>query len=156
MSENESLINHSVSNDQSSNNSTDFGLSYFMKQLNLNSLKDDPNETELNKVIKLSRIPLYPKKYKQHKEDNMTPVDLYTCLNHFLDCELMSGINRLSCDVCSKRNIVDGLQENKLIYQDTIKQDLIYKAPAILTVHLKRFEQVSLLFVLSRYYQNVK
>lgn len=60
-----------------------------------------------------------------------------SCLNQFTECELMAGNNRVSCEMCTKRF---GGPEKKTVYTDASKQLLIYNPPAVLILHLKRFQ----------------
>ncbi|XP_023016937.1 ubiquitin specific protease 16/45 isoform X2 [Leptinotarsa decemlineata] len=60
-----------------------------------------------------------------------------SCLNQFTECELMAGNNKVSCEMCTKRH---GGPNNKLVYTDASKQLLIYNPPAVLILHLKRFQ----------------
>lgn len=60
-----------------------------------------------------------------------------SCLNQFTECELMAGNNKVSCELCTKRH---GGPDKKTIYTDASKQLLIYNPPAVLILHLKRFQ----------------
>ncbi|KAJ8946788.1 hypothetical protein NQ314_008771, partial [Rhamnusium bicolor] len=60
-----------------------------------------------------------------------------SCLNQFTECELMAGNNKVSCELCTKRH---GGSDKKTIYTDASKQLLIYNPPAVLILHLKRFQ----------------
>ncbi|KAJ8916835.1 hypothetical protein NQ315_005842 [Exocentrus adspersus] len=60
-----------------------------------------------------------------------------SCLNQFTECELMAGNNKVSCEMCTKRH---GGPDKKTIYTDASKQLLIYNPPAVLILHLKRFQ----------------
>ncbi|XP_018576417.1 ubiquitin carboxyl-terminal hydrolase 16 isoform X2 [Anoplophora glabripennis] len=60
-----------------------------------------------------------------------------SCLNQFTECELMVGNNRVSCELCTKRH---GGPDKKTVYTDASKQLLIYNPPAVLILHLKRFQ----------------
>ncbi|CAH8603416.1 unnamed protein product [Schistosoma margrebowiei] len=114
---------------------------------------------ELNQAIHYARIPLGQSKSINSTEDGVTSI--YECLSKYTSAELLTGSNRLICDVCTKRNSLDELENNLNsetmnkqtsnnnnnsnkpdILQDVIKRDLIYKPPPILTIHLKRFQQV--------------
>ncbi|XP_019765732.1 ubiquitin carboxyl-terminal hydrolase 45 isoform X1 [Dendroctonus ponderosae] len=58
-----------------------------------------------------------------------------SCLNQFTECELMMGSNKVSCDMCTKRS-----GNQKTVNTDASKQLLIYNPPAVLILHLKRFQ----------------
>lgn len=59
-----------------------------------------------------------------------------SCLNQFTACELMTANNKVACELCTKRN--GG--PKKPICTDARKQLLIYNPPAVLILHLKRFQ----------------
>ncbi|CAH0563841.1 unnamed protein product [Brassicogethes aeneus] len=60
-----------------------------------------------------------------------------SCLNQFTECELMAGNNKVGCELCTKRH---GGPDKKTVYTDASKQLLIYNPPAVLILHLKRFQ----------------
>ncbi|KAG5888954.1 hypothetical protein JTB14_012213, partial [Gonioctena quinquepunctata] len=60
-----------------------------------------------------------------------------SCLNQFTECELMAGNNKVSCELCTKRL---GGPDKKPVNTDASKQLLIYNPPAVLILHLKRFQ----------------
>ncbi|CAG9858181.1 unnamed protein product [Phyllotreta striolata] len=60
-----------------------------------------------------------------------------SCLNQFTECELMAGNNKVGCASCTKRR---GGPDKKTVYTDASKQLLIYNPPAVLILHLKRFQ----------------
>ncbi|GJQ73747.1 hypothetical protein Trydic_g14079 [Trypoxylus dichotomus] len=64
-------------------------------------------------------------------------LSVQSCLNQFTACELMTANNKVSCELCTKRY---GGQEKKTIYTTATKQLLIYNPPAVLILHLKRFQ----------------
>lgn len=68
-----------------------------------------------------------------------------SCLNQFTECELMAGNNKVSCELCTKRQ---GGSQKKPVCTDASKQLLIYNPPAVLILHLKRFQVrfVSIIF----------
>lgn len=64
---------------------------------------------------------------------------IQSCLNNFTAVELMTGNNKVGCDECTKR--INGEGENvKKIYTNATKQFLISSPPAVLILHLKRFQ----------------
>lgn len=60
-----------------------------------------------------------------------------SCLNNFTVTELMSGNNKVGCDACSER--ING-PDGKTINTNATKQFLISSPPAVLILHLKRFQ----------------
>ncbi|XP_052433173.1 ubiquitin carboxyl-terminal hydrolase 16-like isoform X1 [Carassius gibelio] len=68
---------------------------------------------------------------------------LESCLYQFTEVEHLTENNRLMCVTCTKRQAghkaTDG---KKAVYRDALKQMLISDPPAVLTLHLKRFQQV--------------
>lgn len=60
-----------------------------------------------------------------------------SCLNQFTACELMTGNNKVGCELCTKRH---GGSDKKTVYTIAKKQLLIYNPPAVLILHLKRFQ----------------
>ncbi|XP_038077422.1 ubiquitin carboxyl-terminal hydrolase 16-like [Patiria miniata] len=63
-----------------------------------------------------------------------------SCLSQFTVPEWLTGANRFGCEHCSKNTDKD--KEKKVVYTDASKQLLIHQPPSILTLHLKRFQQV--------------
>ncbi|XP_071485111.1 ubiquitin carboxyl-terminal hydrolase 16-like, partial [Diadema antillarum] len=64
-----------------------------------------------------------------------------SCLNQFTAPELLTGSNKFGCETCSKMHKEEG-KSSKTVYTDASKQLLIHQPPPILTLHLKRFQQV--------------
>lgn len=60
-----------------------------------------------------------------------------SCLNNFTAAELMTGNNKVGCDACSER--ING-KGGKTINTNATKQFLISSPPAVLILHLKRFQ----------------
>lgn len=60
-----------------------------------------------------------------------------SCLNQFTTPELLTGNNKVGCEECTKRH---GGPEKKTVYTNAVKQLLIYNPPAVLILHLKRFQ----------------
>ncbi|KAL0274865.1 UNVERIFIED_CONTAM: hypothetical protein PYX00_002897 [Menopon gallinae] len=69
---------------------------------------------------------------------------LHSCLNQFTAKELMTGNNKVGCDACTKK--INQGKEGKTILTNASKQLLISSPPAILILHLKRFQVVSFTF----------
>ncbi|CAB3374837.1 Hypothetical predicted protein [Cloeon dipterum] len=63
---------------------------------------------------------------------------LNTCLNQFVAIELLTGNNKVGCETCTKR--AGKSAGGKTVCTNFTKQLLISAPPAILTLHLKRFE----------------
>lgn len=62
-----------------------------------------------------------------------------TCLNAFVATELLSGNNKVSCDACTRR--LNGPNPKaKSILTNATKQFLVSSLPAVLILHLKRFQ----------------
>ncbi|CAH8602989.1 unnamed protein product [Schistosoma curassoni] len=138
------------------NNTNTEQITYELDKLCLNTVPSfSCDSDELNQAIHYARIPLGQSKSINSTEDGVTSI--YECLSKYTSAELLTGSNRLICDVCTKRNSLDELENNLTsetmnkqtsnnnkpdILQDVIKRDLIYKPPPILTIHLKRFQQV--------------
>merc|ERR1711892_436125 len=75
---------------------------------------------------------------------------IYSCLNSFTQSELMTGPNKWACDSCTenkKLNSADNSdcstsnKKSTTVYSSASKQLLLFSPPAILTLHLKRFQQ---------------
>lgn len=60
-----------------------------------------------------------------------------SCLNQFTAPELLTSNNKVGCELCTKRH---GGPEKKTVYTNARKQLLIYNPPAVLILHLKRFQ----------------
>lgn len=68
-------------------------------------------------------------------EDNECSIQ--SCLNNFTAVELMTGNNKVGCEQCSER--ING-KGGKSINTNATKQFLISSPPAVLILHLKRFQ----------------
>lgn len=65
------------------------------------------------------------------------------CLLQFTSSELLSGSNKFGCENCTKMaHRKSASKEMKTVYTQAKKQYLICELPAVLTVHLKRFQQL--------------
>lgn len=62
---------------------------------------------------------------------------MQSCLNNFTALELMTGNNKVGCDHCSER--ING-KGGKTINTNATKQFFISSPPAVLILHLKRFQ----------------
>ncbi|XP_062608823.1 ubiquitin carboxyl-terminal hydrolase 16-like [Saccostrea cucullata] len=71
---------------------------------------------------------------------------IMTCLHQFTSAELLTGNNKFGCAKCTQTKYRHSQSLNKdkkeKVYSNAAKQYLIYTPPAVLTLHLKRFEQV--------------
>lgn len=67
-----------------------------------------------------------------------------SCIHQFTSAELLTGNNKFGCAKCTQMKYKQGLSKDKKekVYSSAAKQYLIYSPPAVLTLHLKRFEQV--------------
>ncbi|KZC11572.1 Ubiquitin carboxyl-terminal hydrolase 45 [Dufourea novaeangliae] len=64
---------------------------------------------------------------------------IQSCLNQFTALELMSGSNKVSCEACTAAE--KKVKENcKMVCTPSTKQYLISRVPAVLILHLKRFQ----------------
>uniref|UniRef100_A0A1B0ADX6 ubiquitinyl hydrolase 1 n=1 Tax=Glossina pallidipes TaxID=7398 RepID=A0A1B0ADX6_GLOPL len=62
-----------------------------------------------------------------------------SCLNNFTAVELMTGNNKVGCETCTKRLSSDD-PKAKTVNTNATKQFLISSPPAVLILHLKRFQ----------------
>ncbi len=67
-----------------------------------------------------------------------------SCLNQFTAAELLTGNNKFGCQTCSTQNQPGPPEDaqKEMVYTNASKQVLIFSPPAVLTLHLKRFQQV--------------
>lgn len=64
-------------------------------------------------------------------------LSVQSCLNHFMSVEYMMGNNKVGCEACTER--ING-KGGKTVYTNATKQFLISSPPAVLILHLKRFQ----------------
>ena len=64
-------------------------------------------------------------------------LSVQSCLNHFMSVEYMMGNNKVGCEACTER--ING-RKGKTVYTNATKQFLISSPPAVLILHLKRFQ----------------
>lgn len=64
---------------------------------------------------------------------------IQSCLNNFTAVELMTGNNKVGCENCTKRLNGDD-PKAKTVNTNATKQFLISSPPAVLILHLKRFQ----------------
>ncbi|XP_052324728.1 ubiquitin carboxyl-terminal hydrolase 16, partial [Oncorhynchus keta] len=66
-----------------------------------------------------------------------------SCLYQFTEVENLTQNNSLLCVTCTKRQTKNKAAEgSKKVYTDALKQMLISSPPPVLTLHLKRFQQI--------------
>ncbi|XP_066603105.1 ubiquitin carboxyl-terminal hydrolase 16/45 [Prorops nasuta] len=63
-----------------------------------------------------------------------------SCLNQFTALELMSGCNKVGCESCTKKEKKSKDTPIKTVCTPHTKQYLISQVPAVLILHLKRFQ----------------
>lgn len=64
-------------------------------------------------------------------------LSVQSCLNHFMSVEYMMGNNKVGCEACTER--ING-KNGKTVYTNATKQFLVSSPPAVLILHLKRFQ----------------
>ncbi|KAG7189058.1 hypothetical protein KM043_008640 [Ampulex compressa] len=65
---------------------------------------------------------------------------IQSCLNQFTALELMSGSNKVRCEACTARERKTKEGSTKIVSTPSTKQYLISEVPAVLILHLKRFQ----------------
>ncbi|VDL97468.1 unnamed protein product [Schistocephalus solidus] len=80
--------------------------------------------------------------------------DLERCLARYTAPEMLSESNRIICETCTRRQH-SGTSIKKPVLCRASKQDIIIRPPAVLTIHLKRFQQVDMLLFISVYFIRV-
>lgn len=80
----------------------------------------------------------------QRYQPSSRECSIMSCLHQFTSAELLTGNNRFGCAQCTKIKSKHNPNKEKKEKQYSIasKQYLIFTPPPILTLHLKRFEQV--------------
>ncbi|XP_011305198.1 ubiquitin carboxyl-terminal hydrolase 45 [Fopius arisanus] len=63
---------------------------------------------------------------------------IQSCLNQFTARELMSGSNKVGCEACTARENKE--KKGKMVCTSSTKQYLVSRVPAVLILHLKRFQ----------------
>ncbi|XP_046609099.1 ubiquitin carboxyl-terminal hydrolase 16 isoform X2 [Neodiprion virginianus] len=109
--------------------------------------KDRTNGNGVDDVISgLSRLGMHSNGYQSPSrypsEDGECSVQ--SCLNQFTALELMSGNNKVGCEACTERE--NKGKQGKMVCCPSTKQYLISKAPAVLILHLKRFQMQRVVF----------
>ncbi|KAJ8894017.1 hypothetical protein PR048_006627 [Dryococelus australis] len=67
-----------------------------------------------------------------------------SCLSQFTAVELMTGNNKVGCENCTQR--INQGKEGKMVYTNATKQLLVSAPPAVLILHLKRFQVLRAIF----------
>lgn len=75
---------------------------------------------------------------------NSGECSIESCLHQFTAAELLTGNNKFGCKNCTRLSHKQNPNREKkeCVYSNASKQYLIFQPPAVLTLHLKRFEQV--------------
>eukprot|EP00062_Callorhinchus_milii_P001810 gi/632937369/ref/XP_007899374.1/ PREDICTED: ubiquitin carboxyl-terminal hydrolase 16 [Callorhinchus milii] len=77
---------------------------------------------------------------------NLQDCSIGACLRHFTQEEKLTGANKLLCEECTQSMHQGGSKTNpnddQNVYTNAQKQMLISSAPPVLTLHLKRFQQL--------------
>ncbi|GAB1607876.1 ubiquitin carboxyl-terminal hydrolase 45-like isoform X4 [Argonauta hians] len=98
--------------------------------INMRSIKRQAQAKSISTLTPRSR--LVPRK-----------CSILSSLHQFTSAELLTGNNKVRCKNCSQRKEKNSSSNKKeVIYSNASKQFLIFRPPAILTLHLKRFEQI--------------
>ncbi|XP_012144488.1 ubiquitin specific protease 16/45 isoform X2 [Megachile rotundata] len=91
--------------------------------------------SEISKIIISSNSQQSPIKYPTKEGECL----IQSCLKQFAALELMSGSNKVGCEACTAREKkVKG--DCKMVCTPSTKQYLISRVPAVLILHLKRFQ----------------
>lgn len=95
------------------------------------------SESQTKEWILKSLSTLKPRKHVAPMECSID-----TCLSHFTKPELLTGNNKFRCENCSEIKRKKTGDKKAVVYSNASKQLLIFSPPAVLTLHLKRFQQV--------------
>ncbi|GFX80085.1 ubiquitin carboxyl-terminal hydrolase 45 [Trichonephila clavipes] len=94
-------------------------------------------ESQTKEWILKSLSTLRPRKHVAPMECSID-----TCLSHFTKPELLTGNNKFRCENCSEIKRKKTGDKKAVVYSNASKQLLIFSPPAVLTLHLKRFQQI--------------
>lgn len=118
------------------------GVANMMEKISLNSSGDQQQDELDAKKLKMRRQRTYSHADwgstlapRYQCEDNECSIQ--SCLNGFTAVELMTGSNKVCCDACTER--ING-KDGKSVNTNATKQFLISSPPAVLILHLKRFQ----------------
>lgn len=126
------------------------GLTESVKALSLQAANDERVEAELEdkksdepvEYVVVNQDPelafhTLASRAAPHKQD----CSVESCLYQFTEVEQLTQSNSLLCVTCTRRQATaHGCKKN--VYTDALKQMLISSPPPVLTLHLKRFQQV--------------
>lgn len=119
------------------------GVANMVEKMSLNTSGEQQQSEELDaKKLKTRRQRTYSHADwgstlapRYQCEDNECSIQ--SCLNGFTAVELMTGSNKVCCDACTER--ING-KDGKSVNTNATKQFLISSPPAVLILHLKRFQ----------------
>ncbi|XP_055933439.1 ubiquitin carboxyl-terminal hydrolase 45-like isoform X2 [Argiope bruennichi] len=100
-------------------------------------LSHNLTESETKEWILKSLSTLKPRKHMAALECSID-----TCLSHFTKPELLTGNNKFRCENCSEIKRKKSGDKKAVVYSNASKQLLVFSPPAVLTLHLKRFQQI--------------
>lgn len=109
-----------------------------------NSVHGSMHNTKYQKKLEARLKAMTPLSAPCHGRQT-TPLEcsIDSCLGQFTSAELLTGNNKFRCDACTRHKYgkqQDGKKD--MVYTNASKQILIFSPPAVLTLHLKRFQQV--------------
>lgn len=126
-------------------NNTEDQVAQTLNQLNLTN----DNEDKLEEQKKAARAKAKRVRTQSYSDWSTTIAPRYqcgdgecsvqSCLNNFTAVELMTGNNKVGCESCTKRINGDD-PKAKTVYTNATKQFLVSSPPAVLILHLKRFQ----------------
>lgn len=129
-----------------------------LKHLDLDESRAANIESLLDRASRLAQIPLQASSLGHSgvaRSSGDAVCDLYSCLSLFTAPEHLLGPNRILCPRCNKHPDEEKVR-NKLRDADSaksqdppklteaVRRDLVLHPPALLTIHLKRFQQVGI------------
>ncbi|XP_043484419.1 ubiquitin carboxyl-terminal hydrolase 16 [Leptopilina heterotoma] len=85
--------------------------------------------------MKISQVSQSPSRYTTCEGE----FSIQSCLNQFTAKELMANNNAVGCEACTAREN-KGKENGKMVRTPSTKQYLISNVPAVLILHLKRFQ----------------
>jgi ubiquitin carboxyl-terminal hydrolase 16/45 len=104
------------------------------------------NDYKLEAMQSLAQRRLNPSSCQQG--DEQSSCSLQSCLYKFTSPEILSGLNKFGCENCTRvhnrnnnSNKAQQSAQQRTVYTQAIKQYLLCELPAVLTIHLKRFQQ---------------
>lgn len=112
-------------------------LMHSFEQLNVNDTKKNGKNKKKQQRKRLVSYTDWSTTIAPRYQCEDGELSLQSCLNNFTAVELMTGNNKVGCDSCSER--ING-KGGKTINTTATKQFLISSPPAVLILHLKRFQ----------------